>query len=130
MNNLNVYLNILSLISISVVGYLAAKSKIKSENYNDLKERVAILEKDREYAREQHIVNQKSIAHLEGQLKTYKDIPLQRIDQSLHLLTKSNASILETLKSSAKIMKHEADTGGMLVKNKGSAPLEIVEVNK
>ena len=130
MNNLNAYLNILSLLSIAVVGYLAAKSKVKGDNYNDLKERVAILEKDREEAREQHLVSQKSIAHLEGQLKTYKDIPLRRIDESLALLASSNASILKTLQTSAQISKREALSGGMLVKNKGSDPLEVIEVSK
>lgn len=130
MNNLNAYLNILSLISIAIVGYLAAKSKVKSENYNDLKERVEILEKAKKEAIEQHLANQKSIAHLEGQLKTYKDIPLQKIDESLALLANSNALILQTLKSNAAISKAEADSGGMLVKNKETEPLTVIEISK
>lgn len=104
--NLNTYLNILSLVAMAVVAFYVVRSKVKDENLNDLKERVAILEKEREEARTQHLENQKAIANLEGQLKTYKDIPLKSIATSLEALPSimnSNNLILTTLQNSALI---------------------------
>jgi hypothetical protein len=76
-------------------------SKVKNDNLSDLKERVAILEKEREEARDQHVANQRAIANLEGQLNTYKEIPLKDIARSLQELSKSNDQILSTLQTSA-----------------------------
>jgi hypothetical protein len=94
---------------IGYVGYIAGAvviltSKTKNDNLNDLKDRVDILEKDRENARVQHLENQKAIANLEGQLSTYKEIPLKSIAaslESLPLLVQSNEEILKTLNKSA-----------------------------
>lgn len=120
---------------ISIGGYIAAvggaymiiKSKVKNENIKDLINRVAILEKERAIAQEQHLENQKAIANLEGQLATYKEIPLKSIAGSLEQLTESNKSILETLKGSAKIIKKEQAEGGLLVQIKKKNPLEVKE---
>ena len=93
-------------ISLVVGAVLVLMSKVKTDNLNDLKERVEILEKEREDAREQHIENQRAISNLEGQLNTYKEIPLKSIASSLEALPKivdSNSQILETLKGSAVI---------------------------
>lgn len=108
--NLNTYLNILSLVAMGVVAFYVVRSKVKDENLNDLKERVAILEKEREEAREQHIENQKAIANLEGQLKTYKEIPLKQIANSLTELSASNGQILNALQGSALIAATDRDT--------------------
>lgn len=100
MNNINF---------ISALGYLVGVagaitvvfSKIKTDNLNDLKERVAILEQEREEARRQYQENQKAISNLEGQLATYKEIPLKSIAKSLDELSKSNNLILNRLEKSA-----------------------------
>ena len=110
--NLNNYLNILSLAAMAVVGFYVVRSKVKDENLNDLKERVAILEKEREEARSQHIENQKAIANLEGQLKTYKEIPLKAIAASLSELSQSNGQILSVLQGSALIAANDRDILG------------------
>lgn len=100
--------------AITISGYFALvvgavltlMSKVKNDNLADLIQRVQILEKEREDAREQHMENQKAISNLEGQLKTYKEIPLKSIASSLEALPKivdSNSQILETLKGSAVI---------------------------
>lgn len=98
---------------MGVVGaILIITSKTKTDNLADLKERVEILEKEREYAREQHIENQKSIANLEGQLQTYKEIPLKSIASSLEVLPSlvdSNSKILSTLQGSAIIAATDRD---------------------
>jgi len=106
------------------------KSKIKDENNKDLIQRVEILEKDREEAREQHLENQKAIANLEGQLKTYKDIPLQQIADSLRDLAKNQDAVLTRLNMNAEIAKKEAESGGVLVKSEESAPLAVKDVTK
>jgi len=107
--NLNNYLNIISLIAMAVVAFYVVRSKVKDENLNDLKERVAILEKERDEARGQHIENQKAIANLEGQLKTYKEIPLKQIATSLSELSQSNGQILNVLQGSAIIAAKDRD---------------------
>lgn len=117
--------------AVGVVGaVLALTSKTKSNNLADLKERVEILEKEREYARTQHIENLKAIANLEGQLKTYKDIPLQQIAESLKALATSQDAVLKQLNDSARISKAEAESGGMLVQNRETTPLSVKDVSK
>lgn len=101
MQHFNLYLNILGIISLVGGAYLVLMSKIKTDNLNDLKERVEILESEREFARQQHIENQKAISNLEGQLATYKEIPLKSIAKSLDELSKSNGKILSRLEKSA-----------------------------
>lgn len=115
--------------AIEIVGYagyiigavVILFSKTKSDNIKDLLERVGILEKEREYAREEHIKNKEAIKYLEGQLSTYKEIPLKSIAASLEALPKiveSNQKIFDTLNSSAHIAIAEAQDGGLLVKTK------------
>jgi len=97
--NLNNWLNIITLIVMGVVGFYVVKSKVKDQNLKDLKDRVDILEKERDEARTQHLENQKAIANLEGQLKTYKEIPLKQIATSLSELYTSNSRILAVLQN-------------------------------
>lgn len=125
---------------LSVTGYVAGvvgavlilASKTKTDNLNDLKERVEILEKEREFARLQHLENQKAISNLEGQLASYKEIPLKSIARSLETISqtteetgKGNARILQVLEGSALIAKHDAHDGGLLVKTKKTNPLDV-----
>ena len=125
---------------ISVLGYLVGVagaitiifSRVKTENLNDLKDRVEILEKELLYsrqqlekeqqeARKQHIVNQKAIAKLEGQVEIYKDLQLDSI-------ASTNRKILDVLESSALIAKDTAGDGGLLVKTKEENPLDVKQV--
>ena len=119
-------------VSLVVGAVLVLMSKVKTDNLNDLKERVEILEKEREDAREQHIENQRAISNLEGQLKTYKEIPLKSIASSLEKLAKttrmtekSNSLILEALRKSAVIAESSSHDGGLLVKTKKNNPLAV-----
>jgi esterase/lipase len=99
-------------ISLVVGAVLVLMSKVKTDNLNDLKERVEILEKELKYAHSQHVDNQKAISNLEGQLQTYKEIPLKSIASSLEALPKivdSNSRILETLQGSAVIAATDRD---------------------
>jgi hypothetical protein len=101
--NLNLALNAITVVVLFVAALFATRSKVKKDNYNDLKERVDILEKERDEARIQHLENQKAIANLEGQLKTYKEIPLKQIATSLSELSLSNGQILSVLQNSANV---------------------------
>jgi hypothetical protein len=100
--------------TLEIIGYagyvvgavIILASKTKNDNLKDLKERVDILERERTEARQQHIDNQKAIANLEGQLQTYKEIPLKSIARSLEslpVLVDSNDKILKTLENTAQI---------------------------
>lgn len=98
---------------IGYIGYIAGAvviltSKAKTANLNDLKDRVEILERELQYSKDEtkkyktfadkrHIENQKAISKLEGQVETYKQIPLQSIDASLLTLVGSNEKILNSL---------------------------------
>lgn len=117
--------------TVGVIGAaLTLASKTKTDNLTDLKQRVEILEKEREYAKQQHLDNQKAIAHLEGQLTTYKDIPLQQIATSLGSLAQYQEKVLMRLDENAQIAKKAAESGGMLVKNVESNPLAVKDVTK
>lgn len=119
---------------LAIIGYgagvvgavLTLMSKVKNDNLSDLKERVGILEKEREDARQLHLENQKAIANLDGQLKTYKQIPLKKIADSLDSLSQSNAQILSVLENSAVIAEATASDGGLLVKTEAKNPLDVV----
>lgn len=100
-NNFSLLRDIIGFGALVAGSVLILMSKVKTSNLNDLKERVSILEQEREEARRQHIENQKAISNLEGQLATYKEIPLKSIAKSLDELSKSNTSILKRLEISA-----------------------------
>lgn len=144
------YINLLSFIALGVVGFYAIRSKVKNSNLSDLKDRVGILEKELQFTRDEkekdrqlfkkeladeiktrqelHLENQKSISNLEGQLATYKEIPLKSIAASLEQLPKlveSNQEILDTLKGSAVTAEKAQANGGLLVKTKEENPLDV-----
>lgn len=139
-------LTILAIFVTAVGGYYGVKgikSGVKDSNISDLSKRVEILEKERdelkkaienerEIAQKQHLENQKSISNLEGQLATYKEIPLKSIADSLEAIPKlvtSNQFILDTLRGSAEIAKEDREeshkAGGLLVKTEPSNPLDV-----
>ena len=99
--NFSLFRDIIGFSALVAGSAMILLSKVKTDNLNDLKERVEILEKEREFARQQHIENQKAISNLEGQLSTYKEIPLKSIAKSLDKLSKSNGKILSRLEKSA-----------------------------
>lgn len=121
----NLLRDILGFATLVFGAGLIILSRIKSENLKDLKDRVGLLEKEREEARIQHVENQKAISNLEGQLATYKEIPLKSIAASLSELASSNNKILSTLEHSALIAQIDADKGGLLVKTKKDNPLTV-----
>jgi hypothetical protein len=78
--------------------------------------RIDELEKAREEDRRSHIENLKAIADLQGQIKVYKELPLQEMatamaDISLgnKTIARSNDEILRTLQKSAVIAADDRD---------------------
>jgi len=110
MKDYSLLIDITGYFALVVGAILILRSKVKTDNLKDLKERVEILEKEREFAREQHLENQKAISNLEGQLATYREIPLKSIALSLDRLSHSNESILRVLSKSAVIAEQDRDT--------------------
>ena len=100
-NNFSLFRDIAGFGALVAGAVLILMSKVKTNNLNDLRDRVAILEQEREEARRQYQENQKAISNLEGQLATYKEIPLKSIAKSLDELSKSNKQILNRLEKSA-----------------------------
>lgn len=123
--NFSIFRDIISFSVLVAGSAMILLSKVKTDNLNDLKERVEILEKEREEARRQHIDNQKAIANLEGQLATYKEIPLKSIAESLDELSKNNGKILDRLEKSAVLAQRNKNDGGLLVKTQKSSPLDV-----
>lgn len=123
--NFSLFRDIIGFSALVAGSAMILLSKVKTDNLKDLKERVEILEKEREEARQQHIDNQKAIANLEGQLATYKEIPLKSIAKSLDELSKSNGKILDRLEKSAALAQRNKNDGGLLVKTQKSSPLDV-----
>jgi len=74
----------------------------------------------------------KEISELVGQVKVYKELPLQELANGIKQiadLTKinaeSNQKILDTLVESAHTLSSEKHDGGLLVKTKDGTPLEV-----
>jgi hypothetical protein len=114
----------------SLIGYLIGLagaivvifSRVKNENLKDLRERVAILEnereeykklllKEREEAANQHIANREAIAALKKEIEIYRDLQLSSIAET-------NKQILNTLQASSKTANDLQHDGGLLVKTK------------
>lgn len=106
----------------SIIGYiafiagaaLAVFSRIPKQtitNYVELstaqEKRIDALEKQAKVDRQNHMENIKAIADLQGQIKVYKELPLQEMAKAMQdisevnkLIAASNQQILKTLESS------------------------------
>lgn len=116
---------------VSIIGYIALAigsvltlfSRIPKQtiaNQKDLidtyEKRLKTLEDQGKEDKKQHIENVKAIAELQGQIKVYKELPLQ--DMALAMKEMASASrtnadysreILKTLKSSAKTLAFDTE---------------------
>lgn len=109
--------------AVSLIGYLALIigsilalfSRIPKQtitNYEQLttalKGRIEALEEQSKVDHQNHLENIKAIADLQGQIKVYKELPLQAMAKAMQdisdvnrVIAKSNEIILKTLKESA-----------------------------
>lgn len=106
---------------ISLIGYvvgigggiLALFSRIPKQtitNYEQLsiaqEKRIAALEEQSKVDHKNHLENIKAIADLQGQIKVYKELPLQEMAKAIE----SNRQILLSLQRSAMIASEDRST--------------------
>lgn len=111
----------ISLIVGSILALFSRLPKQTIENQKDLIEtyekRLKALEDQSAEDRRNHLEQVKAIADLQGQIKVYKELPLQematamqRISQVNETIAKSNEQILKTLNASAVIAAGDRST--------------------
>lgn len=104
---------IIGYISLAVGSILALFSRIPKQtitNYEQLsvaqEKRIAALEEQSKVDHKNHLENIKAIADLQGQIKVYKELPLQEMAKAIE----SNRQILLSLQSSAIIASEGRST--------------------
>lgn len=96
----------------SVLALLSRIPKQTIQNQKDLidtyEKRLKALEDQAQEDKKQHIENVRAIADLQGQIKVYKELPLQEMASAMQEISRvnkgiadSNTEILRTLKASA-----------------------------
>jgi len=101
--DINIILNVLSLVALLGGGFLIIRSKTTKENIAQQKELIETLGRINETYKQEivdlrtlHVENTKAIANLEGQIKTLKEVPLGRIMNGITIIEQTNKSIAET----------------------------------
>ena len=115
---------IIGYISLAVGSILALFSRIPKQtitNYEQLsvaqEKRIAALEEQSKIDHKNHLENIKAIADLQGQIKVYKELPLQQMAKAMQdisegnkAIAESNRQILLSLQSSAMIASEDRST--------------------
>ena len=101
--NINILLNSLSLIALIGGGWVLIRSRVSKENQTQQKELIRTLtdinatyKQEITDLKDLHIENTKAIANLQGQIKTLKEVPLNRIMSGIEMIESTNKSIAET----------------------------------
>lgn len=119
-------INVVGFAAFVVGGLFYARSKVPNQtigNYKLLTEsqekRIAALEEQGKTDQQNHLDSIKAIADLQGQIKVYKELPLQemavamqRISTVNEQIAASNKLILETLRGDARLLADEKATKG------------------
>jgi uncharacterized membrane protein YgaE (UPF0421/DUF939 family) len=71
----------------------------------------------------------KELADLNGQVKVYKELPLQELAAGIRDLASGQNEIIKALQASASIAKDAQHDGGLLVQTKDVNPLKV-EINR
>ena len=123
MNWINTGITISSYAAFIIAGVLYAYSKAPSEtikNYESLvksfKERIEMLEAQSLIDTQNHLASVKGIADLQGQIKVYKELPLQEMSNALQKISDTNQLILLTLNSSARLLATDTKDAASAVK--------------
>lgn len=97
---------IIGYISLAVGSALALFSRIPKQtitNYEQLsvaqEKRIAALEEQSKVDHKNHLENIKAIADLQGQIKVYKELPLQSLADSMKEIANTQRIILTVLQS-------------------------------
>lgn len=103
---------IISSFFLIVSSVLAIRSQLPKQTIANQKElidtyekRLKALEDQAETDKKQHLENVKAIADLQGQIKVYKEIPLQSIADSMKELAATNRQILALLPTATEVTR-------------------------
>ncbi len=110
-----------SLIAGSILALFSRIPKQTITNYEQLtaaqEKRIAALEEQSKIDHKNHLDNIKAIADLQGQIKVYKELPLQEMAKAMQdisdgnkAIAESNRQILLSLQSSAIIASEDRST--------------------
>lgn len=95
----------IALVAGSVLALMSRLPKQTIENQSKLIEalngRILSLENQREEDRQQLFDNQKQMGILQGQVETYRSLPLVKMANDMSQIAATNTEILATLRSSA-----------------------------
>lgn len=119
--DLSTAINVVGFAAFILGGILYARSKVPTQtiqNYKLLTEsqekRIKALEDQSKADQKNHIDNVKALADLQGQIKVYKELPLQEMAAAMQkisavneVIAESNKKILERLDSSAHLLADE-----------------------
>lgn len=119
--DLSTAINVVGFAAFIVGGLLYARSKVPTQtivNYKLLTEsqekRIKALEDQSKADQKNHLDNVKALADLQGQIKVYKELPLQEMASAMQkisavneVIAESNKKILERLDSSAHLLADE-----------------------
>lgn len=98
------------LIAIGLIGgtLVYYRSRVPQQNIKNLQvltdtyeKRIKALEEELHESRQAAVDNAKAIADLQGQIKVYKELPLQELADGIKKIGDSNQMILTTLQASA-----------------------------
>ena len=91
--NLTSVVGLAEIAGVVILSIIYVKSRIPKETIEQqsklidtLNTRITAMENDNKEQLKKHLENEKAIADLQGQIKVYKEIPLQDISKSLKVL--------------------------------------------
>jgi hypothetical protein len=122
------------IFTITLVGgtLIYFKSRIPQENVKNLiiltdtyEKRIKALEDELKDNHQIQLSNVSAIADLQGQVKVYKELPLQELAEGIKQNNEISNKILDTLNKSADIAEAVAHDGGLLVKTKPNTPVTV-----
>jgi len=100
----------ISSVFLIVSSVLAIRSQIPKQTIQNQKElietyekRLKALEDEEKANKKQHIENVKAIAELQGQIKVYKELPLQSLADSMKEISATQRLILSALRAPQKV---------------------------
>ena len=105
MSETDVLVRFFSLAVLIVGSLLVILSRIPARTITQLKDLTAAYEARLRLLEDQALENSKQIAELQGQVKVYKEVPLQDIAAAMAGITASNREILVILKQSLQLAK-------------------------
>jgi len=105
MSETDVLVRFFSLAVLIVGSLLVILSRIPARTITQLKDLTAAYEARLRLLEDQALDNTKQIAELQGQVKVYKEVPLQDIAVAMAGITGSNREILVILKQSLQVAK-------------------------